>query len=112
MTPTWEPSGLKEGSAAHPIVAGLSALSSAFKCYVRQKISFVLVTSIFDICSEDSEDYGGDAFPWRRQNRGKSQGDSFSWRSLSLGRNHMIHGSHENCSSIKRSKVSYDFYHL
>lgn len=21
MTPTWEPSGLKEGSAAHPIVA-------------------------------------------------------------------------------------------
>ncbi|XP_021734258.1 hydroxymethylglutaryl-CoA lyase, mitochondrial-like [Chenopodium quinoa] len=55
-------------------------------------------------CSEDTEDYMGDAFLWGRKSR-ETRGNSFSWRSLSLGRNHTTYGNHDKCTGVKRSKI-------
>ncbi|XP_010673785.1 hydroxymethylglutaryl-CoA lyase, mitochondrial [Beta vulgaris subsp. vulgaris] len=59
-------------------------------------------------CSEDTQDYTEEAFPWGRKNREKSHSNSFVWRSLSLGRNHMAYGNHDKCTRAKRSKVLND----
>lgn len=56
-------------------------------------------------CSEDTEDFLEEAFPWGRKSREKSNANSFIWRSMSLGRNHMAQGNHDKCNGVKRSKV-------
>ncbi|KAL8170872.1 hypothetical protein V2J09_022676 [Rumex salicifolius] len=43
--------------------------------------------------SDDSEDYMGEAFPWKRQTRDNSRSGSFPNRISGLGRNNVLYGS-------------------
>ncbi|OMO81756.1 Pyruvate carboxyltransferase [Corchorus olitorius] len=50
-------------------------------------------------CDEESEEYGGEAFPWRRHARDVSEGEAFNRRSSSLSKNRIKYSVGHICDS-------------